>query len=314
MGLTDAGFQTDIPTMIRIFDYIFALRPMLIIPVWTIFLLGYFRAGGRLSIFELAAALMSATLAAGAVFVLNQLCDLESDRINDKGQFFTKGILTIQAGLILTIILDLLAFGLGALISLEFAIGIAIVIILGILYSVKPISLKDRPIPAFLINGFGHGSLVFLLGWLAADGGIRPGFYYSVPYFLAVGAIYIGTTIPDIKGDTATGKITLAVVLGDFYCGLLILIMMAAAVVTAVFLGDTAMFYAGCAVLVFQLASVIFRSRKLQVLTVKIAILILSLAAGVKFPLYIFWLMGVITATRIYHKYRLGLEYPSLAA
>ena len=251
MGLTDARFLADIPTMIRIFDYIFALRPMLIIPVWTIFLLGYFRGGGRPEIFNLTAALLSATLAAGAVFVLNQICDLESDRINDKGQFFTKGILTIRAGLNMVIILDLLALCLGALISLEFAVGIAAVIVLGILYSVKPISLKDRPIPALLTNGFGHGTLIFLLGWIAADGGIRPGLYYSVPYFLAVGAIYIGTTIPDIRGDIATGKITLAVLLGEFYCGLLILIMIAAAAVTTAFLGDAPMFYGCCACLLY---------------------------------------------------------------
>ncbi len=287
---------------------------MLIIPVWTIFLLGYFRFGQEAEIFGLVVSILSSTLAAGAVFVLNQICDVESDRINDKGQFFTKEILSIRAGLILSIILNLLALGLGALISFEFALGIAAVIILGISYSVRPLSLKDRPIPALLINGLGHGSLVFLLGWFAVGGGLVPGIYNSIPYFLAVGAVYIGTTIPDISGDIATGKITLAVLLGDFYCGLLILVMMAAAAATAAFLGDSSMYVACGPALALQIASVIIQSRKLQIITIKIAILALSLSAGLKFPLYIFWLFAIIISTRLYHRFRLGMRYPSLVA
>lgn len=225
--------------IINILDHIFVLRPMLHLPVWTIMILGYYRAQSDTSSWTvLPVSLLLGSALFGAVFLINQIYDIESDRLNDKLHFLPKGIVKIGAAWIMTILLNLVSLAIAF--SLSFTVGFAslMVIALGILYSVPPISLKDKAWPAAFANGLGHGSLVFVIGYCAAGGHFWDGIIKSIPYFMAVTAVYIGTTLPDIAGDKKSGKLTIGAVFGERYAKYIILLYYITAVLAGFVIFD----------------------------------------------------------------------------
>jgi 1,4-dihydroxy-2-naphthoate octaprenyltransferase len=85
-------------------------------------------------------------------------------------------------------------------ISLTLGVLFTLGFVLGYIYSSPPLVLKNRPFGGLFSNALGHGSLVFLIGWCANTNLSAKALLYSVPYLLAVGAIYLNITIPDIEG------------------------------------------------------------------------------------------------------------------
>ncbi|MCK4255704.1 hypothetical protein KAX35_02355, partial [candidate division WOR-3 bacterium] len=77
----------------HLLDFIFLLRPILLIPVWIIFLLGYYRAGGTMlgDSRYLMPGFIVFTLLMGAIYIINQIADIETDRINNKLFILPKG-------------------------------------------------------------------------------------------------------------------------------------------------------------------------------------------------------------------------------
>ena len=107
-----------------------------------------------------------ATFLMGAIYILNQLRDMESDRLNRKLFLLPEG--WVQPGNAWTeaVILFLLACFGGFRISPLLGLAFLVALILGAAYSLPPPSLKDRPWGALLANMLGHGLLAFSFGWL----------------------------------------------------------------------------------------------------------------------------------------------------
>jgi len=298
---------------INILDHIFILRPMLHLPVWTIMILGYYRAQSDISSWTvLPVSLLLGSALFGAVFIINQIYDIESDRLNDKLHFLPKGIVKTGVAWIITIFLNLISLVIAFYIS--FAVGFAslLVIVLGILYSVPPISLKDKAWPAAFANGLGHGTLVFAIGYCAAGGQLWDGIIKSIPYFMAVTAVYIGTTLPDISGDKKSGKFTVGVVFGERYSKYIILLYYITAVFAGYVIFDIPFVTASVVVAPLYLWSAFSGSIKPVVLAVKLSIISLTIAAGYFYPVYIIFLIALIYATRKYYKHRFNMAYPSI--
>ncbi|MDZ7340319.1 MAG: hypothetical protein ONB27_03110, partial [candidate division KSB1 bacterium] len=89
---------------LKFLDYFFVLRPTLFFPVWTVFLAGLHanavfdpkHAMSSLAIVPaqnqiLVALLLS--LLMGAIFIFNQIADIETDRQNNKLFFIANGII-----------------------------------------------------------------------------------------------------------------------------------------------------------------------------------------------------------------------------
>src|SRR3972149_6687446 len=81
-------------SLVRVFDWLFVLRPTLMFPLWTMVLCGI-RLSSRTSQLQLTQWLwlvfgLSALF--GLVYLLNQLRDEESDRRNDKLHLVSAGI------------------------------------------------------------------------------------------------------------------------------------------------------------------------------------------------------------------------------
>jgi 4-hydroxybenzoate polyprenyltransferase len=305
--------NTNPNILIKILDHFFVLRPTLHLPVWTILLLGY---ASQISIGhhspELLLALICATGLFGGVFLINQIYDIESDRLNDKVYFLPRGIISLKTAWIMTLTINIVSLVIAFIISISVGIISILLVILGIFYSAPPFAFKGKPWAGALANGLGHGTFVYMLGYSAAGGGLLLGGLRSLPYFLAVASVYIGTTLPDMDGDKNTDKITLSVKFGVKKTILFMFISYLLALVAALLVGDIIFWIAAGIVAPLYFYAFAMRTTKAAFLAVKISVASLSLAAAYLYPLYLVFLALFIFATRVYYKKRFGLVYPSL--
>jgi 4-hydroxybenzoate polyprenyltransferase len=299
---------------LKLCDYFFVLRPMLHLPVWTILILGYYSGSfGQNHRWELLSALLIGTGLFGAVFMINQIYDIESDRINNKLHFLPRGYIKVPVAWAMTVGLNVISLIGAFAMSIRVGLIVAMVVILGVLYSAPPLVLKDRAWSATIANGLGHGTLVYLLGFCAAGGDIVAGITKSLPYFFAVAAVYIGTTLPDIDGDKHTGKLTIGVRCGQNLTIYIIMIIYVLAAISGFMVSDRLFLFAALAASPFYFWALFARSIKAVVLAVKVSIITLTLAAIYQAPLYLLFLVVLIFATRAYYKARFDMAYPSIS-
>jgi 4-hydroxybenzoate polyprenyltransferase len=298
---------------VKAVDFIFFGRPILLIPVWTIYL--HFltvaprqNAFGNLQteLFGLAAV----TLITMGAYVLNQIFDIETDRINDKLYFLPRGIISLRAAWVWYALLTLggLAFSFG--LARASTIPCVLVAALGFLYSTPGFRWKDLPVAGLLVNAVAFGFLIPSCAapdFVLADLG-RP----AIPYFLAVTAAFILTTIPDMAGDAATSKRTVAVVLGQKRTLWPALAAALLTVWTGVFVGNYEVAATAAVTAVLVVALLVSSKPALVLLACKAPILLLTLLAGYHFPLYLVFLALTIVLTRLYYKHRFGIIYPRL--
>lgn len=301
------------PTGKNPLDWVFVLRPVLHPPVWTILILGYYQSPVRpIDEFRLLWLLLLSSGLAGWAYIVNQISDIESDRRNKKLFFLPAGLISLRAASIFAGFLALIAL-LGAfyygrtigLISL-------VLIVLGYLYSGSPFKGKNHPVWGTMLNGFGHGSLVFMLGFTGAGGLFGDAFPLSIPYLFAVIAVFIGTTLPDSRGDVLSGKRTPGVVLGArFSTAVMALSLMISLLLSLVF-RDIPMLIVCNLSIPFYLYAAIKPNVKNAVFAARLSVLMLSLAACFIFPWYLVILAFLFVTARLYHKKRFGIDYPSL--
>ena len=126
------------------FDYVAVLRSTLLFPIWTLVLLGYhhgsmmLEASTSVHSLQLWTTLCLYTLLSGAIYIVNQITDRETDATNDNLYLVAQGYVNLQVvkwqiGTLITlsIVLSLLVFrGNLAYLSL-----ISLSTILGFIYS-----------------------------------------------------------------------------------------------------------------------------------------------------------------------------------
>ena len=321
----------------KLLDYIFLMRPMLIIPVWTIALLGAraaeWRSHGnnpftldRFPFVDFAnddqqtlIMLGLATLLAGGIFILNQIYDMESDRRNKKLFLIADGHVSLTEAWVLYLLTTTIAVVGGFLLNWQLGLLFVGGALVGLQYSLPLFKLREHPYKAFRNNMIGHGNLAFLFGWVMtvkASGEFTSfnieGIFKSLPYMLAVGAVYLNTTLPDLEGDRATGKKTYPMEWGLRKTLRTSLLMTASAILLSIMTADYAFAIAAAISLPLFYVAMNRNSVPLATLATKAAILALSLFAAIYFPLYLIVVLLVIVATRIYYAARFSVTYPVL--
>ncbi|MEW6049573.1 MAG: UbiA family prenyltransferase [Candidatus Zixiibacteriota bacterium] len=302
----------------RLLDYVFAARPLLHVPLWSVYLvsLRYHLqlSGERFGLSDFRLLLAMSLIAAGA-FYFNQVHDAESDRINAKVGFLQNDILSERSLTRAYLIASVFAIAIGLTLSWLTVCILMFAFVLGYLYSAPPFRLKDRPIAGLLVNAAGAGFLpsvavmpdltmnnIGLMGW------DNP-FYFAA----AVGGVYLLTTVPDLAGDAATGKKTVPVLFGSKAA------VGAAAVILAysgfIALRSERHLLLVVSSLAFLMAVIAFfsSSSKIVLFAAKIPILMLTCLAGYFFPLYLVFMIALIAGTRLYYRRRFGTVYPRLA-
>lgn len=300
------------------FDFFFAARPLLQLPIWTVYLISlhyhHRLSGERFGWIDLTMMLSISLIFTGAVY-LNQVFDFESDRINKKLGFLQKGILSRSPLLAGFLILSIIPLAAAPLISKFTLFLMAQFLVLSYVYSAPPLKLKDRPIGGLVANGYGHGLLVAVA--VMPDMSIHNagllGWNNPLYFTLTVGATYILTTIPDQVGDEATGKRTMAVVLGRVGALLFAGALFVIAALVAYRSGYAMLVYLSMGTVFLVLGALLLRTAAAVRFAAKMPLLILTLAAGYYYPGYLLFVVALVLITRAYYRRRFGIIYPELA-
>jgi len=245
-------------------DFVVLLRPTLLIPVWTFFLLGNFWAQGGFSagrIFNVKfsvhfiLSILAFSLMMGGIYILNQIIDRVSDKKNKKLFLISENYIGLKSAYIEMGILWLISILLIIPFSPLYKILFFSSFLMGIFYSLPPVQLKAKPFLDLIANAGGYGILNFSIGWLTQNTASPGLWYHTVPYFLAVAAVFINTTILDIPGDKASGEITTGVFLGEKKALFLSVIFIIGSIVSSYFMKDWICFFVSLLSFPFSLHS-----------------------------------------------------------
>jgi 4-hydroxybenzoate polyprenyltransferase len=259
------------------------------------------------------------TLLMGAVFILNQIQDRHSDSRNDKLFLIAHGHLTPKSAFIEAAGLVFISLGLAFAASLNMGLLFFLILLLtGYFYSFSPFNWKDRPILGLLSNALG-ALLIFIAGWLVQGSVSVHASVKSVPYVCAVAAVYLLTTLPDLKGDASTDKITFGVKYGIANTVYLSTGLVVLSSVFGYIFKDELIFYPAFFSLPFFIWAAVQLKMEDISRAIKYPILLLAMTISIKWRLtfseYTFFLLlvGVYFFSKFYYKFRFGVDYPSLS-
>jgi len=298
-------------------DIFFAARPLLHIPVWSVYLIclhyNHRSSGGHLDVVDFLILICLNLLFAGA-FYINQVFDYESDRINKKCGFLQSGLVSGRAMVAAFLIMSLIPVAVAPLVSPLTLVIFLQILVLAYIYSAPPIRLKDRPLGGLLTNSYAHGFLVAVSVMAETTISDVHLLDWDMPLYFAltVGATYILTTIPDRQGDQATGKRTLAVVLGQTGAMVLALVLMMMSFVVAYRTGFALLAYLSASASFLILASMLIRTTAAVLMAAKLPLLVLTMLAGYYYPGYLLFIVALLIGTRIYYRLRFNIIYPRL--
>lgn len=297
-------------------DLFFAARPMLHLPVWSIYLVSlsyHHRPSGSLQLEHFLPLVALSLLVSGAYFI-NQLFDVEGDRFNRKLGFIGMGILSTKDFVVAYVVTSTLAIAVSLTFSTWVLVFFLWLFFLGYFYSAPPLKLKDRPMLGFIANAIAYGAAIPLFVWpeLNVHNGGLVRFDLSVYFFAAVGAIYLLTTVADIDGDRATGKRTAAVILGRKPTQIMAVLLLAGATSVAFWSGTLMLTIIGAISTAVTLFALTDGSERLNLLATKLPILLLTLLASFHYPLYFLFLVALFLLCRIYYARRFSIVYPNL--
>jgi 4-hydroxybenzoate polyprenyltransferase len=297
--------------MTKIIDSFFLLRPMLFLPVLTFFLAGFqgsiwFAKGQGLGIFN---TIFPLCLVIGSVYVLNQIQDRDTDKINNKLFFLSEGYISVNHALIQAVVLAAAGMIWGFITDIRLGMLLAAQLLLGgLLYNYPPARWKDRPAAGLLTNAF-CGVLIYFTGWTAGSTAIHP--VYALPYFFAGAAVYLNTTLPDVKGDRASGKRTFAVAYGIKTIAFWAFLFEVCVLAAALLLRDRLILISALTALPFFVAAYFKKTEAAVIRATKFSILILVIAVCVLFPFLLLVIAALVALTKIYYKKRFDFDYPN---
>lgn len=305
---------------------------MLILPVWTIALLGNRAALWRTRSSDpfhldrypvsewttgdlhLLLMMLCGALVAGGAFVLNQIYDIETDRKNKKLFLLPEGHVALSEAWFIYFFSTAIGIAGGFLLNWQLGVLLACGALLGLQYSHPRFNVRQDSWRSLRNNMLAHGMLVFMFGWVLAKNFDIESVLKSVPYMLGVAALYLNTTLPDIKGDESAGKKTYGVEWGVKKSESVALFLVVLALIAAVLAADYAFAVAAAIALPFFVLARVKKSIDHSMLATKVALLALSLMAVLYFPPYILLLILTILLTRLYHAKRFSISYPSLGS
>ena len=151
-----------------------------------------------------------------SVLAVNDAHDLHGDRLNPRkaGTPLTSGRMSVTTARQIAGVAGLTAVAVATTVGLAFAAGTLLAVVVGWLYSAPPARLKARAGADVAVNAIALGVLGPVAGWIV----VRPvaGFPWVVAALgvLVGAALYLPTTLADLRADRASGYATIAVRLG----------------------------------------------------------------------------------------------------
>ncbi len=307
-------------------DYFFITRPILFFPGWATLLLG--RWYGNLYFGSKSFSVGNSILPGfgdillipgfgflmGGCFILNQIADIETDRLNSKLYFLHEGHVSAAAAwreALILILLGTALFFYNGNFDLVI-IALLFVFITGYFYNFNPFRAKDRVLSGLMANIL-MGEAAFAMGFLfEAPHRWQTMLIASIPLLLINTGLYVLTTLPDIGGDRESNKKTigawLGVEKGIIAGGLLI--------VGGLFFLPFPAEWSWIA-LIFSLPPVLYMFFKRELKTAVIALKFTIFGVALSVSLYWIWfaVLGIAAFwfTKYYFRKRFNADYPNFS-
>ena len=302
----------------KLLNYFFAARPLLHLPVWSVYLVSLHQhhqnLGESFNLWHLGTMVCLSLMAAGAFYV-NQIFDYESDLLNDKLGFLQRDLTSPRGFITAYLILAIAGAAFAAIVSKLLLLIFLQGFVFAWLYSAPPFRLKDRPVAGMLANAWCFGFLIPLtvLPPIGLYDYIRHDWIWPCYFFLTVAAVHIMTTLPDREGDAATEKRTIAVSLPPLAAKSLALILMLASAALAWWGEQPGLLYLSLFSSIPLMACLGLKSARLELVAAKLPLLLLTLLAGYYYSGYLLFVVALVVACRIYFLKMFGIIYPKLA-
>ena len=309
--------------ILRLLDYIFFMRPIILIPLWSFILIGNYHSHNtiRLNNFsqfgfssQLIIKSTLSTLIVGTVYIINQIYDRESDALNKKLFFIPKGIITLKQAKYQSYFLVIVFIAGSIFFHLDwyYILFNITLLLLGICYSMPPFQFKSRPGFDLLLNMIGYGGLSFFIGWTADKSISHTMLLMSLPYFLFMAAMYINTTLIDYEGDKDSGLVTTGVFLGKNLASLISLIVVIVTLVIGYLQKNWIIFsIVGLSSPLFAIAW-LKKERKNFLLSVQIPGWLFVIFLGILYPYFFLLIVCLYLLTKFYYKQRFNMNYPRI--
>jgi len=195
-------------------------RPFTLVPpmvgIFSGSLIGYGASHAPFRLLHVTLAVIAAAVLNAASNGLNQVCDLENDRINKPHRPLPSGSMTMREAWSFVGVTYLTALAMVAAVNLQTLVIYAIATLSTIAYSAPPLRLKRHPVGSNFTIALIRGGLLKVAAWAAISTvlqSIEPWYIGSIYFVFLLGAT---TTkdFADIEGDRAAGCITLPVKYG----------------------------------------------------------------------------------------------------
>jgi len=193
------------------------LRPVTLVAPATGVAFGAIAAAGGMpeDTGGLVAAIASAIFLTGASNGVNQVADVETDRINRPERPLPSGELSVRAAWMLTVLLSAIALALAWRTGPAFFACVAVTLPLSAVYSLPPLRTKRIPLLANLTIAIPRGLLLVVAGWAAGGGAARTeAWVLGALSFLYIFGAATTKDFGDVDGDRATGCVTLPILWG----------------------------------------------------------------------------------------------------
>jgi 4-hydroxybenzoate polyprenyltransferase len=266
--------------------------------------------------------------------VLNQIFDLESDRLNGKGLFLTRRVFRARTMLLIALVCFTGASLLFNNTHLIQRYPLIVALLLSLVYSLPPLRLCARPWWDLAANAIGYGGLAYVIGGGAVSNDVMPLILGSVPWVLLVAGTFLHTTILDVEGDAAAGKHTTTVIIGERRSSLLAVafgtgafVLAAAPWLSGAPVDLLSVLVTGGSLLAFVVAYYrLSHGREMSVsdrysrrsrtssYAVQVPTALVALAAAWKDPVFLVLLVPLVAFAYVYNHARFRVSYPGWPA
>jgi 4-hydroxybenzoate polyprenyltransferase len=316
----------------KLLDGFFLLRIPLLAPVWTIFLLGWITGNSQATIggifvknslaHQVATAwfiLAGFSLIVASIYIVNQIADIESDRINHKLFILPNGFISIRTAWVLAILCGFSGIVIASWYNKIFILLFSLSLFLGFLYNLPPANLKNRAIGGLFANSLGHGMITYLCGWFSVryesftTNDFLPALLYSLGPTLANGAVFLATTVPDSEGDRSIGKMTFCVKYGEKNTAIFSALLCFAALVFSFFMKYNywVMVVPAAISVFFFIYFALTTKKEMAFKAFKWPVFLLSATVAFFLPEYGILIILTFLGSRIYYQWRFGIRYPT---
>lgn len=302
----------------KLWDLIFLVRPPLLCASCVFFFSGV-AASKSSSIIsstkEVGRALSNLilfVLITSIAFVVNQILDVESDRLNKKVFIMPLNLIRRSEAVVFALVLILTVIALSYRRALPEVALVWSGVGLGVLYSLPPVRLKSIPIADVTSNSIGFGWIGFTLGWLSLAPLDRHALVLSSAYAIGMAGIFLNTLIEDEDGDRIVGDKTTCVALGRRKVAIGAFVSILVAAVIALLEGHGLLWVGAFGSIPVFVGILSEPSKEASAIASRVTAWIFLLLVGLKVPIYLVMAFGVFVLSRIYYRSRFSLIYPTL--